>query len=305
VRSAYLGTKNRKPTKLETKVEGIARRRAFKELMRVPWNRFHEAHLEYLRWEAFAFWVRAIVEAEGGVPSWLTGIIKERCPGFFKDDTQVSEPRQLIHRLDEWSHNHLLGYAKQEGWLDAVIFYAVRNPLSEGSWAHWEHCEKAWKGKHPIAYPEFEEWWRTAQNRKIYPNVIASSLAGIVDEHVDWQAFLFWLRPMMEGNKQLPPPVVAEVKRRCPGFMKLSGKHRSSPQGWSSLTKYIEERFFSSPKTNGWFTCVLKHARFHPRHARTLEYSRRWNKDWSRNPSPSYPSFSEWRKAADDYIELD
>jgi hypothetical protein len=305
VRSAYLGTKNRKPTKLETKVEGIARRRAFKELMRVPWNRFHEAYLEYLRWEAFAFWVRAIVEAEGNFPSWLTVTIKERCPGFFDDNTQVSEPRLLIRRLDGWIHNHTFGDAKREGWLDAIIFYAVRNPLSEGCWVHWEHCEKAWKRKRPIEYPEFEEWWRMAQNCKVCANVIASSLAAMMDKYVDWQTFLFWLRPIMEGNKQLPPPVVAELKRRCPGFMKLSGKHRSSPQGWSSLTEYIEDRFFSSPKTNGWFTCVLKHARFHPLHVRTLEYSRRWNKDWSRNPSPSYPSFAEWRKAADDYIELD
>jgi hypothetical protein len=305
VRSAKLGTKNRKPANLETKVEGIARRRAFKELMRVPWNRFHEAYRDYLRWEAFAFWVRAIVEAEGCAPPWLTAIIKERCAGFLENDTPVNESRPLAHRLDEWIHNHIFGCAKQEGWLDAVIFYAVRNPLSEGSWAHWEHCEKAWKSKRTIAYPEFEEWWRTAQNCEVCADVIASSLADVVDKYVDWQAFLFWLRPIMDGNKQLSSQVVAELERRCPGFVELSAKHKFNRQGWNSLRKYIQDHFFSAPKTNGWFACVLKHARSHPRHVRTLEYSEGWNRVWSRNPSLSYPSFAEWRQAADDYIELD
>ena len=305
MRSANLGTKKRKPTNLETKVESIARRRAFKELMRVPWTRFHEASQEYLRWEAFSFWVRSIVEAEGCAPSWLTDIFKERCPAFLDDDTQVNASRPLIHRLDEWIHNHIFGYAKQEGWLDAIIFYAVRNPLSQGSWAHWEHCENAWKRKRTIAYPKFEEWWRAARNCKVCADVIAFSLADMVDKYVDWQAFAYWLRPIMEGHQQLPPQVVAELKRRCPGFMQLSAKHKSNLQAWDSLTEYIEGRFFSAPKTNGWFDCVLKHARSHPRHVRTLEYGKHWNKDWCRNRVLSYPSFAEWRQAADDHIELD
>jgi hypothetical protein len=286
-------------------VADIARRRAFKQLMRVPWNRFHEAYREYLRWEAFAFWVRAIVEAEGCAPSRLKAILKERCAGFVKDDMRVNESRPLVHGLDEWIHNHIFGHAKQEGWFDAVIFYAVRNPLSEGSWAHWEYCEKTWKRKRTIPYPEFEEWWLAALKCKVCADVIASRLSDMVDQYVDCQALLFWLRPIMQGDQQLSAQVVDELESRCPGFVELSAKHKSNPQGWKSLAKYIEDRFFSEPKTNGWFECVLKHARAHPRHVRTFEYSKRWKRDWSRNPSPSYPSFAEWRQAADDHIELD
>jgi hypothetical protein len=304
VRSANFGKKNRKPTKLETKLERRARRRAFNELMRVPWNRFHEACGEYLRWEAFAFWVRAIVEAQGCAPSSLIAIIKKRCPGFIEDDAQVDESRPLVFRLDEWIHNHVFGYAKQEGWLDAVIFYAVRNPLSRGSWAYWEHCENTWKRKPAAAYPDFEDWWRMAQNSKIGPDVIASRLADTADKYVDWQAFLFWLRPIMEGHKQLSVQVLAELKSRCPGFVDFSAKPKATPRNWNSLKKYVEGQFFSAPKTEGWFDCVLKRVRCHPRQMRTLAYSKRWTRDWSRNPSLSYPSFAEWRQAADDYIEL-
>jgi hypothetical protein len=305
VRSANLGTKNRKTTNLVTKVEDMARRRAFNALMRVPWNRFHEAYREYLSWEAFAFWVRAIVEAEGCAPSWLRTIFKERCPAFVEDDTQVSESRPLIHRLDEWIHNHVFGTAKQEGWLDAVIFYAVRSPLSQGSWAHWEHCENAWKRERTTAYPEFEQWWLAAQNSKVGVAVIASRLADTVDKYVDWQAFTCWLHPIIEGNQHLSPLAIAELERTCPGFVELVAEHKSNLQAWDSLTTYIEGHFFSEPKTNGWFDSVLKHARSHPRHVRTLAYSEHWNRDWARKPALSYPSLAEWRQTADDYIELD
>src|SRR5260370_826322 len=69
-----------RPTKFERTVQGIARRRATKQLMQVPWDSFHKSYEEYLCWEALALWVRAVVETEGSAPSWLVATIKKRCP---------------------------------------------------------------------------------------------------------------------------------------------------------------------------------------------------------------------------------
>ena len=74
--------KTAKFTKLEKRVGDIASRRARRQLMQVPWDRFHKAYEEYIRWQAFALWARAIVELEGSTPSWLKAIQRKRCPGF-------------------------------------------------------------------------------------------------------------------------------------------------------------------------------------------------------------------------------
>jgi hypothetical protein len=41
---------------IELKVEGMARRKANRQLLRVPWGRFRRAYDEYPRWQALALW---------------------------------------------------------------------------------------------------------------------------------------------------------------------------------------------------------------------------------------------------------
>lgn len=67
-RCRYHMKTNWQPTKLERRVQGIARRRTTKQLMPVPWARFHKAYEEYLRWEALALWVRATQSHTGAKP---------------------------------------------------------------------------------------------------------------------------------------------------------------------------------------------------------------------------------------------
>jgi hypothetical protein len=49
---------HRRFSKTELKVQGIARRRADDQLLRVPWGRFRSAYEEYPRWHALALWVQ-------------------------------------------------------------------------------------------------------------------------------------------------------------------------------------------------------------------------------------------------------
>jgi hypothetical protein len=152
------------PTKLERRVQRIARRKATKQLMRVPWDRFHEAYEEYLRWEALALWVRAVVETEGSAPLWLAATLKKRCPLFIKNEAPLNEPWLFGFRFHEWIHNQIFGLAKQEGWLDALMFYGVRDLRSQNTWAYWEHCQQKWHRRRPASFPIFEEWLRLARN---------------------------------------------------------------------------------------------------------------------------------------------
>src|SRR5437867_2989123 len=72
------------PSLFERRVAEVARRAAEREAACIPWRRLQEAREKYLDWEAFALWVRAVEEAEGRVPLWLTKAINERYRGFLK-----------------------------------------------------------------------------------------------------------------------------------------------------------------------------------------------------------------------------
>src|SRR6516162_700326 len=83
-----------RPTKLETRVAGKARQMAEREAARVPWPQLQEAREKFVAWEAFAFWVRAIEDAEGNIPRWLAPAVERRCPGFseFAADSKRHHP---------------------------------------------------------------------------------------------------------------------------------------------------------------------------------------------------------------------
>lgn len=161
-----------RPTKLERRVQNLAHRRAARQLIRVTANRFQKAQQEYLKWEAFSLWVRTIVDVESRPPGWMLEVLQKWCPGFLQDQKR---PRKT-HRgqnsfipldLLVWIHNHIFRDAKREGWLDALVFCAVRTPRSRRTWAYWEHCEREWKKKRPRSYPSFKEWSLAAEKRKV------------------------------------------------------------------------------------------------------------------------------------------
>jgi hypothetical protein len=296
------------PTKLERRVQGIARRQATRQLMRVPWGRFRKAHRAYPRWLAFALWTQAIVAAEGHTPSWLAAIVRKRCPGFIAKEALTTEPGLLALRLHEWIHKQMFRQAKEEGWLDALIFYGVRDLRSQTTWAYWEHCEKAWDRRRPRSYPGFEKWWQTARKYQLCEKASIARVARAAEGYVEWQAFAYWLRPLLEANRELPARVAAEMERRCPGFLEFNnswvlGKHEEKAKAWQRLVGWIEDHFFSEAQKGGWFDIVVQQAPNDPHYVRMAEYGKCWNRTWAGNPSVAYPSFRQWCRAADSYVE--
>ena len=160
-------TPNRRPGRTGLRVQELARRRATRQLLPVPSDRFSLARQEYLDWESFSLWVRAVVGTEGRVPVWMTPVLRKRCPGFLEHARQCQsahpkKPLHIPHLLLEWIHDHTFARVKEEGWLDGLIFYSVRDPYSQSTWAHCEECEDEWRRIRPARYPSFDEWRRAA-----------------------------------------------------------------------------------------------------------------------------------------------
>lgn len=145
----------------ELKVQAIARRNANSQLVRVPWSKFRKAYEEYPRWHALILWTQMIITSQCGNPSWLTADLQKRCPGLKL--TQVGQPEPAGLRLSNWVRNHKFGYAKRQGWLDALTFYGVRHLCSECAWAYWEQCGLDWDKHKPERFPSFDLWWREVE----------------------------------------------------------------------------------------------------------------------------------------------
>ena len=317
-------------SKADACVSEMARREADRHARRIPWQRLLEARQRYVEWNAFSLWARAIGEAEGEVPTWLAKVLEEHCPGVLGADptckTAHQDPR-LNRPILEWFESNGLAQAKHEGWLRAVTFYAVRDPAFVRDCAYSQHCEVQWKRQRPSAYPPFEEWRRASEQCadevldafemaedkrqivKISRLVGPERFGAAVAQYMEWEAFTYWLRSLLESDTKLPTAVVKQLKRRCPGFLECDEVLRGplSPEDytkrWKALLEWGENRFFSKMQEEGWFHAVVSEARAHPRSARTVDYwVFYWDEHWSSGPLEVYPSFQKWRCAADDFV---
>jgi hypothetical protein len=300
--------KTAKFSNLERRVGHIASRRARQQLMQVPWDRFDKAYEEYIRWQAFVLWARAVVELKGSAPSWLEAILRKRCPGFTEEAARSNEPETLSLQLLPWVHKQKFGLAKEEGWLDALVFYGFRDTRSQGSWMYWEHCDSEWKKRRPASVPTFAQWRRSALSWKLQGDVSCAAVANGVEKFIDFEALVYWLRPLYRGAKvQLPPHVAFELRQESPSLLefvhrKTSGAYEDKSRNWQQLFNWGKTHVLSQAKKEGWLDCVLRQAGIHPRHVRLLDYSAPWCKSRRVNAALPYPSLRQWQTDMEGYV---
>lgn len=295
-------------SKVERRVGHIASRRARRQLMQVPWNRFHNAYEKYIRWQAFALWARAAVESEGCAPPWLEAILRKRCPGFVEETASSRKPELPVLQLLPWIHDRIFRFAKQEGWLDALVFYGFRDTRSQGHWTYWEGCESDWKKRRPAPFPTFAQWRRSALNWKPQGDVSFDRLTKSVQNFLDFEALVYWLRPLFRKAKVvLPPHVTLELKQESPSLLEFmigenlaDNQHR--PRHWQRLLNWGKDHVLWQAKKEGWLKFVLRQTSSHPYHVRIKVYSAFWSKSREDNPASPHPSYREWRRAAEIYI---
>lgn len=309
----YLANYSTKPLRFsnaELKVQAIARRHAHNQLMRVSWARFRKAYEEYPRWEALALWIRALTTADNCVPSWLVAALREHCPDFVEQEVTAREPGLMSFRFLEWIQNRRFGYAKREGWLDALTFYGARHPRSEGTWEYWKHCEHEWSTKPPTSLPTFEKWWRAAMQWELCDGTNCLAVARAIETYVDWEALALWLRPLFATNSELSPQVVSELERRCPDNSRfvdlcLRGSHQDRTRILRHLARWGKNRFLKEAEEADGLDCFLERVRSYPWHVRIVAYGKHWRKERSWNRALTYPTFRHWQQAAGRYIKED
>ncbi len=308
-------------------LQHLARERADEQGRRIPWQRLRDTRTQYIDWQEFYLWARSILEVEGQIPNWLVDILKERCPGFLEREktltTKATKEKPLALRLEDWIDEHVFGFAKNEGWFNAITYYAVRDPRYRRAEVCWSGCVEKWSRAKPIPYPSFEEWKGMAMQcddtahlvrierraRATFKLVTPERLAVAASQYMDWEAFAYWARPVLESSSQLPSEVRSELRSRCSGFLGLiDSQHghecKASSQVWHQLMCWIADHFFQDTKAEGWFDAILIQVQSHPRAIRTMEYADHCDEMWRAHLPNPYPSFEEWRRDADAYLEF-
>ena len=317
------GLKTKRPPTRNTAVrlQRFAQERADEQARRIPWWRLDETRKQYVDWQEFCLWVRSIVEAEGELPEWLSAIVDQRCPGFLLAERGKASPRPLGLRLEDWMDEHIFGFARKEGWFNALGFYAVRDPRYQRAQVCWSECVKKWVEARPTSYPSFEEWRALAsacdETAHLVPEqqraqasvklVERSRLEEAVARFMDWEALAYWAAPALEHGEPLPDEVRKELEQRCPGFLSRAAEKggRWTEAAWEDLMAWIVEQFFADAKAEGWLDAILVGVRRHLRAIRTIEYDNHWNELLGPDLPVPYPSLDEWRREADAYVETE
>lgn len=277
-------------------LQRLARERADEQARRIPWRRLVDIRNQYVGWQEFYLWARSILEVEDQIPDWLVDILKERCPAFLERDktltSKAMKEKPLALRLEDWIDEHIFGFAKNEGWFNAITYYAVRDPRYQRAEVCWSGCVEKWRRAKPIRYPSFEEWKGMAsqcddtahlvpnerRTRATFKLADPERLAAAASQYMDWEVLACWARPALERPSQLPAEVRSELRSRCPGFLGLIGSARgpecrASSQAWHQLMCWIADHFFQHAKAEGWFDAILIQVQNHPRAIRTVEYA--------------------------------
>ncbi len=252
-----------------------------------------------------ALWGEAVLGAGTRGQSFLLATLDKHCAGFVAGRSRLQRSEPLALDLLEWVHTQRFGYAKQQGWLEALIFYGVRHPFSRGAWAYWENCEAKWNQTRAVSLPTFEQWWRSALQWPLCEEAACAAIAAAVKRYLDWEALTLWLRPSFFGSSGLPPHALSELVRRFPRFSNLNDltkirdlKTRASM--WRRVTKVGNDRLLLQARKAGILNHLLEQVRSHPWQVRIHAYAACREQELDHSPTRS---FFRWEQAAASYIK--
>jgi hypothetical protein len=277
-------------------------RRMRQQSLKTSWRSLADASDQLIEWRSFTLWVRAIIEAERSVPHWLNQAIDQRCPGFLKGRPSVADPDSLWLDLTTWLDEHVFTAAQAGGWIEALNYYAGRDSRSERIWNYWDRVEREWRELKPQRYPTADEWHREAADY----NPTRSENATLVAQYIEWEAFSFWVRLIVERDSEINGELGTIIEQRCPGFLK---QIRDEKQGggeysiwlWRRLLAWIEAHILADA-TNASLDAVRDSARTDFRGERIAEYWAHCSSRWRKHPPDPYPDFEQWLQDADAFV---
>jgi len=152
------------------------------------------------------------------------------------------------------------------------------------------------------------QWRRSALSWKLHGDVSCAALAKAVEKYLDFEAVVYWLRPLFRGkNVQLPPHVAFELGQESPRLLEfvsreISAPHENRSTSWQQLFNWGKDHVLLHAKRDGWLDCVLRQVRIHPLHMRMVDRAAFCCKSGLGNNALPYPTLRHWQKEAQGYV---
>lgn len=134
-------------------------------------------------------------------------------------------------------------------------------------------------------------------------NVNADHLAATVTEFIEWRAFSYWLRLIVEKIGFVPHAVETILQERCPGFLEYSAayarEHASEEEFlWLRFLEWTDDTRFHAAIIEGWRHVLGYDAMRDPRMDQLRAFWRRCRESWEHPAPASFPNYESWRASA-------
>ena len=133
--------------------------------------------------------------------------------------------------------------------------------------------------------------------------VAPDRLAQTITEFIEWRAFSYWLRLIVETQGFVSDPMIAILQERCPGFLEYAAayakEHPREPEFlWLRFLEWTDEKLFQVSIAEGWRHALGYYATRDPRMDQLRSHWKQCRRAWKLQAPESFPSFETWREAA-------
>jgi hypothetical protein len=128
-------------------------------------------------------------------------------------------------------------------------------------------------------------------------------LAATITDFIEWRAFAYWVRLIVESEGCISCEMQLLLRERCPGFLEAAAAYRQSHHReeeflWLRLIDWIDGHVLDFAISEGWQHALGFYATRDSRLDRIREYWLHCDKLWKSHRPAEFPSFEDWRRAA-------
>jgi hypothetical protein len=128
-------------------------------------------------------------------------------------------------------------------------------------------------------------------------------LAQTITEFIEWRAFSYWLRLIVETQGFVSDSMIAILQERCSGFLEYAAayakEHPREPEFlWLRFLEWIDKKRFHVPIADGWRHALGYYSTRDPRMDQLRVHWKHCRRAWKLQPPASFPDFECWREAA-------
>jgi hypothetical protein len=133
--------------------------------------------------------------------------------------------------------------------------------------------------------------------------VAPDHLAKTITEFIEWRAFSYWLRLIVETQGFVSDSMTAILQERSPGFLEYAAayakEHPREPEFlWLRFLEWIDERLFQVSIDEGWRHALGYYATRDPRMDQLRAHWKQCRRAWKLQVPEPFPSFETWRESA-------